>query len=236
MRACSRPAAGCAAPAARRTTPTLQILTPHYLFNADGSAGDAAGDFERAGTGRLRHELRRDDRLPASPRSRWCVSARPRTPSTTTSAACRCSFRRDGDNAYMLQAPSNPGIALPGMYMLFALNADGVPSVARIVRIGGTATPQLDSPSDQSATLNAPTSLALAAIVAGRIDAELQRDRPAAGIEPEHRERPHQRHAERGRQLCGHGARCERERRRQQRFRLARGRAGQHRAMSGSKR
>ena len=51
-----------------------------------------------------------------------------------------------GDNGYMLQVPSNPGIALPGMYMLFAMNADGVPSVARIVRIGGTATPQLDSP------------------------------------------------------------------------------------------
>jgi hypothetical protein len=33
-------------------------------------------------------------------------------------------------------APSNPNLAPPGPYMLFLINANGVPSVAKIVRIG----------------------------------------------------------------------------------------------------
>ena len=35
-----------------------------------------------------------------------------------------------GLNSYTLAIPSNPGIVLPGYYMLFALNAQGVPSIA----------------------------------------------------------------------------------------------------------
>jgi galactose oxidase len=37
---------------------------------------------------------------------------------------------------YSLTIPSDPGIAVPGYYMLFALNRAGVPSVAKIIRIG----------------------------------------------------------------------------------------------------
>jgi len=54
-----------------------------------------------------------------------------------------------GTNRYELTLPTNPGIALPGHYMLFALDADGVPSVARTVRLAGEATPQLAAPGDQ---------------------------------------------------------------------------------------
>ncbi|MBI1890570.1 MAG: DUF1929 domain-containing protein, partial [Burkholderiales bacterium] len=36
---------------------------------------------------------------------------------------------------YTLQIPSDPGIAPPGYYMLFALNANGVPSIAKSVQI-----------------------------------------------------------------------------------------------------
>ena len=35
---------------------------------------------------------------------------------------------------YTLQVPSDAGIALPGYWMLFALNAEGVPSVATSVQ------------------------------------------------------------------------------------------------------
>jgi galactose oxidase len=36
---------------------------------------------------------------------------------------------------YTIQTPSDSGVATPGFYMLFALNAAGVPSTAAIVRI-----------------------------------------------------------------------------------------------------
>ncbi len=34
-------------------------------------------------------------------------------------------------------APANANLAPPGHYMLFILNRNGVPSVARIIRVGG---------------------------------------------------------------------------------------------------
>ena len=37
---------------------------------------------------------------------------------------------------YQLTIPADSGIALPGYWMLFALNAKGVPSVAKVIRIG----------------------------------------------------------------------------------------------------
>jgi galactose oxidase len=36
---------------------------------------------------------------------------------------------------YTLTVPSNPGIVLPGYYWLFAMNAQGVPSVAAVILI-----------------------------------------------------------------------------------------------------
>ena len=36
---------------------------------------------------------------------------------------------------YALTIPAEPGVAVPGYWMLFALGADGVPSVAKVIRI-----------------------------------------------------------------------------------------------------
>ena len=36
---------------------------------------------------------------------------------------------------YMLKIPADPGVVVPGYYMLFALNTKGVPSVSRTLRV-----------------------------------------------------------------------------------------------------
>ena len=41
----------------------------------------------------------------------------------------------DGENTYTVTIPKDPGIAIPGRYMLFVLNAAGVPSVSRNIQI-----------------------------------------------------------------------------------------------------
>jgi galactose oxidase len=46
------------------------------------------------------------------------------------------SFVSTGTNAYSLQIPVSRGVAIPGYYMLFALNNAGVPSVAKVIKIG----------------------------------------------------------------------------------------------------
>jgi len=39
------------------------------------------------------------------------------------------------NGTYKLTIPSDPGVAVPGYWMLFALDSKGVPSVARIIHI-----------------------------------------------------------------------------------------------------
>jgi hypothetical protein len=41
------------------------------------------------------------------------------------------------DNTLTLQAPPNANIAPPGQYLLFVLNAQGVPSTGSFVQLGG---------------------------------------------------------------------------------------------------
>jgi fibronectin type 3 domain-containing protein len=52
----------------------------------------------------------------------------------------RLSFTSAG-GGLQVTAPSNPNLSPPGHYMLFILNANLVPSVARIIRIGGFGSP-----------------------------------------------------------------------------------------------
>jgi len=107
-----------------------QILTPPYLFKADGSAAtrpsitSAPSQVSYASTVQVRtagavsafvmmrfsavtHSLNNDQR---------------RVPLTFTATDA---------TTYTLRMPANSGIAPPGYYMLFALDANGVPSVSK---------------------------------------------------------------------------------------------------------
>jgi galactose oxidase len=47
----------------------------------------------------------------------------------------RLEFKRDAAGQFTLNAPANANLAPPGYYMLFGLNANNVPSVAKILRV-----------------------------------------------------------------------------------------------------
>jgi galactose oxidase len=47
----------------------------------------------------------------------------------------RLEFKRDSAGQFTLKSPANANLAPPGYYMLFGLNANNVPSVAKIVRV-----------------------------------------------------------------------------------------------------
>ena len=51
------------------------------------------------------------------------------------------SFTADG-GAVNAIAPANANVAPPGIYMLFVINADGVPSVARMMRVAQRSRPR----------------------------------------------------------------------------------------------
>jgi hypothetical protein len=54
-------------------------------------------------------------------------------------------------------APSNPNTTPPGYYMLFILNSDGVPSVAKIVQIGATTPTPTPTPSSTATATTTPS-------------------------------------------------------------------------------
>jgi YVTN family beta-propeller protein len=78
------------------------------------------------------------------------------------------AFQQNG-NLLSVQAPSRAADAPPGFYLLFVLDHAGVPSVARIARIGVAgqsgpgATPVLQNPGNQSTQIGSFVSLQLAA-------------------------------------------------------------------------
>jgi galactose oxidase len=48
----------------------------------------------------------------------------------------KLAFHRTGKNRLSIRTPSDLGAAPPGYYMLFVLDEDGVPSVAKEIRLG----------------------------------------------------------------------------------------------------
>jgi galactose oxidase len=111
-----------------------EILTPPYLLDSDGSEKGRPGiasapattsqgstitvttsgstpNFSLVRTSAVTHSVNTDQR---------------RIPLTATTT---------DDVNYTMQIPSDPGVVLPGYYMLFAMTAEGTPSVAKFVRI-----------------------------------------------------------------------------------------------------
>ncbi|QBY55513.1 RICIN domain-containing protein [Cupriavidus oxalaticus] len=114
--------------------PTVEILTPPYLLNADGSAA------VRPAINSAPAEAILGTAIAVTTDSTVTSFAAVRLSSATHSVnneqrRIPLSFTRGTAGEYLLNIPSDPGVAVPGYYMLFALNDKGVPSLAKTVRI-----------------------------------------------------------------------------------------------------
>ena len=111
-----------------------EIFSPPYLFNADGSAAVrpviktapatallGSTVSVTADTAKLRFEA-----LRISATTHTVNNDQRRIPLTVSSSA---------GATYRVKIPSDPGVVLPGYYMVFGINAGGTPSVAKIVKI-----------------------------------------------------------------------------------------------------
>jgi len=115
--------------------PDAEILTPPYLLNADGTLAPRPAIVS----------------VPVSAKPGWTITVTTNA-SVTAFALLRMTAATHGINndqrriplpigggnntaGYKLAIPADPGVALPGNYMLFALNSTGRPSYARVVNI-----------------------------------------------------------------------------------------------------
>ncbi len=119
-----------------------EILTPPYLLNSDGSAAarpaiiaastsksaNLGGTIAAATTGQVASFVLM--RLSAT--THTVNNDQRRIPLTMS----KITALTGGSYSYTLSMPSaDPGVVLPGYYMLFALNSSGVPSVSTTIQI-----------------------------------------------------------------------------------------------------
>jgi hypothetical protein len=119
----------------------VEILTPPYLLNADGSAATRPSITSAPATATL------GTQISVATNSAITSFALVRMGTSTHSIdtdqrRVPVTFSSSGSNAYSVAIPSDPGVVLPGYWMLFALNGSGVPSVAKSILISaGTSQP-----------------------------------------------------------------------------------------------
>jgi galactose oxidase len=117
-----------------------EILTPPYLLNADGSAATRPVIQSAPGNAALGGTLSVDT---AGPVASFALMRLSSTTHTVNNDQRRIPLiissvvaGANGARVYTLTMPSSdPGVVLPGYYMLFALSGSGVPSVSTTVQI-----------------------------------------------------------------------------------------------------
>ncbi|TMI03992.1 MAG: DUF1929 domain-containing protein, partial [Betaproteobacteria bacterium] len=77
-------------------------------------------------------------------------------------------------------SPSNPNLAPPGHYLLFILNANGVPSIAKIVQLGSSTAPD---PTPPTVSMTAPVNGDIVAGTAVTLSATAADNVGVAGVQ-----------------------------------------------------
>jgi Galactose oxidase-like, Early set domain/Bacterial Ig domain len=141
-----------------------EIFSPPYLFQADGTLAprpsiDAAPASTTYGATMT---IRTPD--PASISKVALIRLGSVTHSNNMEQRYIPLSYTGGATSLAATAPANANIAPPGIYMLFIVDANGVPSIARMVSVQGNSLPtvNLTQPAD-GATLTAPANVNLAA-------------------------------------------------------------------------
>ena len=147
--------------------PDAQVYSPPYLFNPDGTL-DTPGDYSFSGCHQERSNVQRLGY------SRYSALHDEQASSTTHAVNTdqrflNVDFEDTGSGEYQLSAHGNVNVLTPGYYFLFALNAQGVPSIAEIVQLDAGVAPSNYPPSvvqlkEQFSRLGNPASIGVVAM------------------------------------------------------------------------
>lgn len=142
--------------------PDIQIYTPNYLLNDDGTPASRPAIQSAPTQATHGTTIAVTTDRPVSSFSLVRLSS--------TTHAVNNDQRRvplkstaSGGNGYDLAIPGNPGVVLPGYYMLFALDDRGVPSVARMIQVTGNGAPVLTPIDNLNSSVGSPASVAVSA-------------------------------------------------------------------------
>jgi hypothetical protein len=112
-----------------------EILTPPYLLNANGTAATRPVIVAATPSAAPGGTLSVSTQGPVTSFALMRLSSVTHSVSNDQRRIPLTISVTNGPESYTLALPSDPGVLLPGYYMLFALNASGVPSVSTLVQI-----------------------------------------------------------------------------------------------------
>jgi galactose oxidase len=122
--------AGCA-----QNHPDLEFYSPGYLFEPSGQPAARPAITAAPGTAAYNTPI---SVTTSAPVNRFVFIRMGSVTHTVNNDQRRVPAAMTGPvgGTYTVTTPANSGVAPPGYYMLFALTSAGVPSVARIIRLG----------------------------------------------------------------------------------------------------
>jgi len=131
-----------------------EILTPPYLLNSNGTAATQPVITSVSPTVALGGTISATTNAPVASFVLMRLSSVTHTVNNDQ-RRIPLQMQSTNGNSYVLTVPSNPGIVLPGNYWLFALTAQGVPSVAAnvVVTLGTPAASFQISPAASNLTV-----------------------------------------------------------------------------------
>ncbi|MFJ5697011.1 PKD domain-containing protein [Arthrobacter sp. NPDC093139] len=138
-----------------------EIFTPPYLLNADGSARVRPEIVTAPATASPGSTIAVTTGAPTTKFSLMRMSTVTHTVNTDQRRIPLTATAVSGNTA-SLTLPADTGVLVPGNYMLFAVDADGVPSIASTINIGSTPPP----PPPPSGTVTAVSSTTASATTA----------------------------------------------------------------------
>lgn len=116
---------------------TAEIFTPPYLFNADGTLATRPTITAAPSSLTYNQGFTVQMSTPASvSRVTWVSLGSVTHSYNENQRAMRLNFTGSGTSTIAVTAPARAALAPPGYYLLFIVDSRGVPSVAKIVRIG----------------------------------------------------------------------------------------------------
>ena len=129
-----------------------EVFSPPYLFKKDGSSGVAPRPQLTSAPDRVTYNAPFAISTPNAASIRKVALVRLGAVTHSVNMEQRyvpLSFTT-GTGTLNATAPANPNVAPPGVYMLFVIDADGVPSVARMVRVGTSPTVAFVRPAENA--------------------------------------------------------------------------------------
>ncbi len=142
--------------------PDSAVFTPPYLFNADGTLATRPEIINAPSIVSYGQTI---DVSATHEVSRFTMVKMSSTTHAINSDMrfLNVQFTPAFDGHYSLTLHTNRNVMTPGYWMLFALNTQGVPSLAKVIKVSTSNSPVITVPADQSTIVGADVDFSIAA-------------------------------------------------------------------------